>query len=186
MAGDDRARWDEKWAEQTRPREPNRYLLAWRRHLVGGIAIDVACGLGQNSVWLAQAGYRVLGVDVSRVALQRAAGLARAAACAPQTLFAQVDLDVWRLPAHCCDLLCVFRFLDRSLIPSLQAAVKPGGLLVYETRHTGLLRKQPQANRAYLLQPGELLHIFEGWGVMAYEEGVQNAAVCARKPGAAA
>jgi tellurite methyltransferase len=181
MAEDDRYRWDEKWAGASRIHEPNSYLRQWRAHLGTGIALDVACGLGQNSVYLAQHGYSVVGVDVSRVALQRAWEWARHEGVAPQTLFAQVDLDRWRPPDATLDLICVFKFLDRALIPSLKRALRSGGLLLYQTPHVGLLERQPDATVTFLLQRGELRRFFAEWTVLAYEETAENAAILVRK-----
>ena len=70
MSEKDRAKWDEKWREMLQPAAPSDLLLANAGALPGGVAVDVACGLGQNALWLARHRYQVLGVDISQVALQ--------------------------------------------------------------------------------------------------------------------
>jgi len=148
-----------------------------------GVALDVACGLGQNSMWLARHGYSVLGVDLSLVALRRARAEARVQRVLKRTCFAQVDLDIWEPAAMSVDLICVFRFLDRQLIDPLKRALRPGGLIFYETRHRGVLRSQPDANPAFLLRADDFLQWFGEWHTLYEVSDSQNAAIVARKPG---
>lgn len=182
MSEADRQRWNEKWSERTRSRRVNRLLREHQGLLGGGRALDLACGRGQNSIWLARHGYTTLGVDVSGVAL----GAARAAAARVgvwrHTLFVQADLDSWRPPAGIFDLVAVFRFLDRELYEPLKECVRPDGLLFYETRHEGILERLPGANPAYLLRRDELRQAFSGWHIIVYREGPENARLVARKP----
>lgn len=183
MSQQDRQRWNQKWRSFHPPSDPHPLLQDWANHLGGaGIALDVACGPGHNSMALARHGYCVLGVDISEVALRRARKLADASNLGAKLLFAQVDLDQWRPPPHSCDLVCVIRFLDRRLIPALREAVKPGGLALYHTRNTGVLRRQPDASPEFLLQPGELHHFFAGWEPLRDWEGEENASILVRKP----
>jgi SAM-dependent methyltransferase len=182
MSRDDSAQWDRKWDEDRSPRRVNRLLLTHEDLLTGGIALDVACGIGQNAIWLAQHGYHVLGADLSRIALRRAADAAREAGVPRRILFIQVDLDHWAPPPSCVNIICVFRFLDRSLIPALARAVRPGGLVFYATRHVGLLKRHPGATKTYLLQRGELPHLFRDWAVLSAHEDTENAMLIARKP----
>ena len=69
-----REHWDRKYAEAVRlwSAEPNRFLVAEVTDLEPGRALDLACGEGQNSRWLAELGWRVTGVDFSEVAIARA------------------------------------------------------------------------------------------------------------------
>lgn len=182
MSQKDRLRWNRKWAERSEGSAVNPLLLAHEGLLGSGLALDVACGRGQNSVWLASHGYLTLGVDISRVALAEARATAASNGVARKNLFVQVDLDCWRPPTTTFDLVVVFRFLDRDLYRPLQRSVRPGGLLFYETRHLGIRRRLPDANPDYLLRPGELAQVFAGWQVIAYAEGNENAQLVARKP----
>jgi tellurite methyltransferase len=177
----DRRRWDQKWAEMVSKPFSLHPLLATNAGLLsGGKALDLACGLGQNSIWLAGHGYQVLGIDISAVALSEAMIRARKFYGPDHLVFAQMDLDRWSLPSNSFDFVCVFRFLNRQLFPGIKAGLRPGGLLFYSTRHVGLLNRQPGANRDFLLQPDELITEFAGWEIVHYEEGAENAQLIAR------
>lgn len=67
--------WDERYsaAEQIWSGEPNGSLVSGVAHLAPGRALDVGCGEGADAVWLAKAGWDVTALDVSGVALARAA-----------------------------------------------------------------------------------------------------------------
>lgn len=69
-----REEWNRKYAEADSlwSREPNRLLVAEVADLEPGRALDLACGEGRNAIWLASLGWRVLGVDFSDVAIEKA------------------------------------------------------------------------------------------------------------------
>ena len=77
----DAAEWDERYGASSRiwSGEPNGALVAETAHLAPGRALDVGCGEGADAVWLARRGWRVTALDVSAVALRRAAQHAREA-----------------------------------------------------------------------------------------------------------
>jgi tellurite methyltransferase len=176
--------WDARWADEAAgsPYEPHRLLVQHATLLGGGQALDLACGLGQNAIWLAGHGYEVLAVDFSGVALAVAQERAVAAGRNDRIQWRQRDLDDWRPPTAAFDLVCVFRFLDRRLFRPLRAAVRSRGLLFYETRHSGLLQRQPESNPAFLLRPGELIARFAGWEIIYSAESQENAGLVARRP----
>jgi SAM-dependent methyltransferase len=188
MSQDDQAKWDRKWRQMAAGAgfSPNPLLLKQAPILAGGAALDLACGPGHNTIWLAERGYAALGVDISRVALATARREARRQGLfgqgAGRACFERVDLDTWRPAAAAFDLLIVFRFLDRRLWEPIRQAVRPGGLFICETRHSGILARLPASTPDYLLAPGELFAVFAGWTILDYEEGEENAAIVARKP----
>ena len=75
--------WDKRYAavENLWAAKPNRFLVAEVADLEPGRALDLACGEGQNAIWLATLGWEVTGVDYSEVAPRR--GRARRPARAP-------------------------------------------------------------------------------------------------------
>ncbi len=66
--------WDGFYADHTHAeRGPvNRNLIAEVDGLEPGTALDLGCGEGADAIWLAEQGWRVLAVDASRTALERA------------------------------------------------------------------------------------------------------------------
>ncbi|HEY2430542.1 MAG TPA: class I SAM-dependent methyltransferase [Acidimicrobiales bacterium] len=77
----DEAGWDERYRSSARiwSGRPNPQLVAEISGMAPGLALDVGCGEGADALWLAQAGWDVVGADISGVALERAAEHARQA-----------------------------------------------------------------------------------------------------------
>jgi SAM-dependent methyltransferase len=128
-------------------------------------ALDVACGSGRHTRWLADRGLAVTAVDRDAEAL---AGLADIAT----TLEADIEGQPWPLPGQRFDLVVVTNYLWRPLLPTLLDSVLPGGLLIYETFAIGHERHGRPRSPAFLLRPGELLDAVRGgFEVIAYEHG---------------
>ena len=123
-------------------------------------ALDVACGSGRDAVYLALNGYEVDAIDILPDALQRANDLASRHRVQIRTI--QQDLERQPiLPAGQYDLVVVFRYLQRSLMPALSKALRPGGYLVYETFHERNRQTGAKpANPDHLLKTGELTSSF--------------------------
>jgi len=117
---------------------PNRFVAAETADLPAGRALDLACGEGRNAVWLAERGWKVLGVDYSDVAIRRARSLAEAQGV-------DVELEVGDVLDHplapeAYDLvLLAYVQLPpderRQLLDRAAAAVAPGGTLLLVGHH---------------------------------------------------
>lgn len=83
---------------------PNAVLVDEAGDLRPGRALDLGCGEGADAIWLARRGWQVTAVDVSPVALARAADHGRAAGVAGRITWAQHDLDE-AFPAGSYDLV---------------------------------------------------------------------------------
>ena len=139
-------------------------------------ALDVAMGRGRHAHLLARHGFRAFGVDVRADAVREAIEAAARNRLTVRGWCA--DLTMYPLPAAAFDLAVVTRYLQRDLLPSLRAAVKPGGYVVYETftvlqRALGTGPTSPD----HLLEPGELRRFFDGWDVVFSEEVAAPAAL---------
>lgn len=124
--------WDERYGDEPMwSGRPNEALVREVTDLAPGTALDVGCGEGADAVWLARAGWRVTGIDVSGRALERAG---RAA----DTLGVEVEwqhLGLEDLPADATyDLVSVFYPAllrgDGSVVATLLGSVAPGGTLL--------------------------------------------------------
>jgi tellurite methyltransferase len=133
-------------------------------------ALDVACGDGRNARFLAELGFAVDAVDVSDLAI---AALRSAAAERGLRVSARVlDLEREPLPADAYDVVVCMNYLQRDGFGALQAALRPGGLLLFETVarvHVEELGRQ--FNPAYVLDRNELLGAFPALHVCHYREG---------------
>ncbi|GIV81471.1 MAG: SAM-dependent methyltransferase [Anaerolineae bacterium] len=185
MAHSDRARWDRRYAEPSDrlKRGPNPLLERYAPRGEGLRALELACGLGHNALWLAAQGYTVDALDISYAALRhgRAEMLRRGL---QGVNFIVADLDEFPLPRCQYDLVLVFRFLDRRLFPSIRERVRPGGLVIYQTFNVRHRAHRPSCSPDHMLCLGELPTHFPGWEVLeARDEGTLSSFV-GRKPAA--
>lgn len=144
-----------------------------------GAALDLACGLGGNALFLARHGLDTSAYDISPEALARVAEFARSDRLRVRT----EARDVVAHPpvAAAFDVVVVSRFLDRGLAQPLMAALRPGGLLFYQTYTVEKSSQLGPNNPAYLLRPGELLEMFRALDTLVYrEEGQDEAMLVAR------
>lgn len=131
--------WDAMYS--SRPKvwsgQPNAQLIAEASGLAPGSALDLGCGEGADAIWLAQHGWRVTGVDVSAVALERAAVHAADAACRIEWI--RQDLVDW-IPEQEYDLVSA-QFLHSDVMAWQDAlrpavtAVRTGGTLLIVGHH---------------------------------------------------
>ena len=131
--------WDQRYARSTRiwSGDPNVVLAREVADLPPGSALDLGAGEGADAVWLAQRGWRVTAVDISGVALQRAAAHAAAAGVADRIDFQRRDLGE-TFPDGTYDLVSA-QFLHSygplprmRVLRSAAAAVARGGILLVE------------------------------------------------------
>lgn len=162
--------WDERYQIKAPSTEPSELLQKFSRVLPSsGHALDLACGGGRNSVFLAQCGLRVVAVDRSRPALEQGGELARQKNV--QVEWHQADLEWFEFPPSAFDVVVVFYYRDPELYRRLRATVRPGGLVIYQTFTREQLRFDTgPRNPAHLLDKGELLVAFSGWDVIYYRE----------------
>ena len=152
--------WDERFAtpEYIFGTEPNRFLASQADRFASGYwVLDVACGEGRNSVWLASRGCEATGFDISGLALQKARHLAEELAVS--VAFEQADIrtfDWGRTPFDV--IVCIFiQFAapaDRErLFSGFLAALKPGGLVLLQ----GYTPKQLEYRTG---GPGDVAHLY--------------------------
>ncbi len=164
-----RNKWDARYRDAAGPGAPAR-VLAENVHLLPatGDALDLACGLGANALLLAERGLAVSAWDISPVAIERLQAVADERQLPLQT---QVR-DVARQPPapESFDVIVVSHFLERALAPTLVAALRPGGLLFYQTFTREGAGNRGPSNPAFRLGPNELLTLFADLRLVLYRE----------------
>ena len=170
MSDADRARWDGRYREgayQDRT-HPSEFLADQADALPRGRALDLACGAGRNSIYLASLGYQVEGWDISSEALARAA--ARAEEHGFEILWQPCDLDQAKLPRARYDLIVQIRYVNRELTPSIADALKPGGIYLCEQHLMTDREVVGPSNPAFRMAPGELRESVAGLCIESYCE----------------
>jgi SAM-dependent methyltransferase len=96
------------------------------------VCLDIACGTGEQAIWAARLGYRVVALDVSAVALAALAEAADREHLGGLIDARVVDLDAG-LPIDVrgrCSLVICQRFRDPKLYPAIVDAARPSGVIV--------------------------------------------------------
>jgi SAM-dependent methyltransferase len=127
--------WDRRYAavENLWAAKPNRFLVAEVAELPPGRALDLACGEGQNAIWLASLGWDVVGVDYSEVAISKARARAERDGVAADFLTA--DLVSYEPEPAAFDLVLIL-YLHipagerRAVLERAAAGLAPGGTFV--------------------------------------------------------
>lgn len=151
---------------------PTRWLVD-HQHLLAraGSALDVACGRGRNAIWLARRGLETLAVDRDPAALEDLGAEARRLALPLRTEAIDLERRDAHLPAAAFDVIVVVNYLHRPLFPALKEALRPGGILVYETFTRAQAARGKPTNRKFLLEPGELRTLVAPLEVLVEREG---------------
>jgi SAM-dependent methyltransferase len=131
--------------------------------------LDVACGGGRHLRHFRDRGLSVTGVDIDLRGVADLTGL-------DGVTLVQADLegpDGWPPALSGFDGIVVTHYLHRPLLPAIIGALKPGGLLLYETFANGNQRHGRPSSPAFLLRDGELLRLAmaQGLQVIAFEQG---------------
>ncbi len=141
----------------------NRFLLPKQ-----GMALDLACGVGGNALLLAEFGLTTQAWDISGVALSRLQQNAHARHI--DIVTRQLEIAAEDLLEDSFDVIVVSRFLDRTLCNAIMGALKPQGLLFYQTFTRAKLDPQGPSNPDYLLDRNELLRLFVPLFLIHYQE----------------
>tara|TARA_B100000029_G_scaffold516639_1_gene632061 strand:+ start:3406 stop:4014 length:609 start_codon:yes stop_codon:yes gene_type:complete len=139
-------------------------------------AIDIACGTGRNSIYLAQNGWQVDSLDISEVALsileKKILKENLSIRCINKDLECTLSRNNGFLVDANYDLVVVIRYTNLSLINNLHRILKPGGYLIVE-EHLVTTRKVigPQ-NPKYRVAPQALNDASTGLEIISYQEGI--------------
>ncbi|MEE8059535.1 MAG: class I SAM-dependent methyltransferase [Pseudomonadales bacterium] len=163
------SKWNNRYQNSTDPGnacwvlENNLHLLPATGH-----SLDLACGLGANALRLAEQGLNSHGWDSSTIALEKLSSFATQRNVSVTTLLR----DVEKSPPdnNSFDVIVVSQFLYRPILPELINALKPGGLLFYQTFNQQKLTSDGPSHADFLLAPNELLHVLSPLELIFYRE----------------
>ncbi|MGQ0812466.1 MAG: dihydroneopterin aldolase [Nitrospiraceae bacterium] len=159
---------------------PAQFLTQHLHRLPKGTALDIASGTGRNALYLAAHGYHVEAIDRDEQALDRLSTTARQRHL-PNLFVRTVDLENGNDPApefpkEQYDVIIVFFYLFRSLFPAILDALKPNGMLLYETfLIDNYFRHHHPRRWEFCLSHNELLRLTSRLRVLHYDEGEHEA-----------
>ena len=173
-----RSKWNAKHKERLydliEP-APNPRLKNLSAFLNGGTALDLACGLGGNSLFLARRNFQVQAVDISDVAINY---------IQEHSTNDKLNINpmVWDLTKcnelnwqnNSFDSVVITYYLDRKLFPILKSIIKENGYFFMETYYQSPQSVNQGVSNQYKLQPKELLAEFREWKVLSFEENEQE------------
>jgi SAM-dependent methyltransferase len=167
MSLEDKIKWDKKYKEKQKllePREPSLFVKKYCQAAGGREALDLACGVGRNALFLEDRGFRVDAVDISEVALDTLKSRSKGT-----INIIKADLDTFT-PSKSYNLIIKCNFLDRALIERTKSSLKSGGIYIVETYIEDKANEKKESNPAFLLKKDELLKIFkDGFEVLEYK-----------------
>lgn len=161
---EDKERWNKRFVEFPMPDNVAKIVEKYAALANVAQALDLACGTGRNTHFLAEKGFLVDAVDFSDYALSK---------IKESSMIKKIDtdLDKYNITPNKYDLIVNTNYLNRRLVSQMKDALKSGGVLIFESfivAHGDY--KHETMNLDYLLRKNELLHSFIGLNVIYYEE----------------
>lgn len=174
MSIEDKERWNKKYKENPIPTKIVNVVEEYSKLARGKEALDIACGMGRNSKFLASQGFKVDALDISPIAIE---SLKNIESIQPE----EVDFDTYVLKENTYDLIVCTYYLNRSLFPQIEKALKEDGIFIFETfMHHAENTKAP-SNRSFLLEEGELEITFDDRYDLLHISEFMDEGICGEK-----
>ena len=174
MSIEDKQKWDTKYIKKSqllKSREASLNLQKYVKESSGKKALDLACGAGRNSIYLAQNGFEVDSIDIAKAALDALESHAKDAEVSKLINPKLIDLDIFKPTSDTYDLALMANFLDRDLINKTKDALKTDALFIVETYMVADDNEKTKSDPDNLLQRNELKDFFSsGWEILFYDE----------------
>ncbi len=158
---DSREKWNQKYRMRTGdPSGPDPFLVEVLRWLRPGSVLDLACGDGRNSLYLAERGFVVTSIDISEVGLERLRSAAHDRALVITTLEADLETPHLNPDWGPFDNVIIFNYRpSEHLLASVPSLVKEGGTFLFCTFNQ---KNRDHFSHKFSLIPG------------AYREGIEH------------
>jgi tellurite methyltransferase len=186
----DRDKWNHRYAtDSQRKSNPVSLLETWLPGVKVGRALDVACGAGRNSLFLAEAGFTVDAIDISAEGLE----IARAKADQKNLTINWIESDLDQSPSidDQYELIIVLWYVNLPLISQLVQNLSPGGYLICEEHLQSEVVAIGPSNGRFRVAPGALKDASRPLEILHYDESIRpteeqqylaSAQLVARKP----
>ena len=167
---DSQQKWDKRYRSEVSVYPEPALVITQNQHLLPeqGLALDLACGLGANALLMASLGLQIQAWDISSEALAKLNTEAQQRQL--ELITEQRDVSAAPPDNSSFDVIVVSQFLDRKLCPKLINALKPGGLIFYQTFCRDKVDGSGPQNPEFLLADNELLNLFAGLKLRVYRE----------------
>jgi tellurite methyltransferase len=162
---EDKTRWNAKYLSCPMPGNVAAVVAEFAPEAPEGRALDIACGTGRHTRFLAKLGFKVDAVDYSDYALSQLPD-------DPRIYPEEADLDHYDIAPQRYTLIVNCNYLDRRLFPAIEAALLPGGVLIFETflDAAGEPGYHQPSNPDFVLQCNELPRAFAALETLHYDE----------------
>lgn len=161
---DDKTRWNNKHQNVPMPMNPSAIVIEYVHPTVNTRALDIACGVGRNTHYLAELGYEIDAVDISDYALSQIEN-------SKMIHTIETDLTQYSIAPNSYDLILNINYLERKLFPSIVTGLKYGGILIFETFITAHEQGYHNpSNPDFLLKSNELPTQFSDLTIQFYAE----------------
>lgn len=158
--------WDERYSRGKPNDQPHPLVVEFVAKFTPGRALDVACGVGRHSVYLAERGWQVTAVDSSKVAIEILSQTTAEKHFPVDAHLADLELGEFAIEPNTYDLIVNCCYLQRDLFPAIKAGVKVGGCVLAVIAMADDDPAVKPMNPAFLLQLGELRAQFDDWELL--------------------
>lgn len=159
------AEWEAVYAGDVPESPVDSDLVSLASSLQPGTALDLGCGAGQNSIWLAQRGWRVHGIDIASGAIERAQ--LAAAGAGVEATFETADVTTWRTRERFDLVISTYALPPRGTgrdhaLVTARDAVAPGGTALVAEFDVSLAASSPMTEEN-LVSLDEITSVFEAF-----------------------
>lgn len=174
MSLQDKNKWDSKYLKKSqllKPRDASANLKDCLNLCSGTKALDLACGAGRNSIYLARCGFQVDSLDIAAVAIEALEAEAKKQNLTSNINTFLVDLDSYKINLKMYDIIVMANFLDRDILKRAKDALKTNGILFVETYMISDENEKSKSDLNNLLRSQELKQMLDSsFEILHYDE----------------